>query len=96
MTPFEAIMGRFNPLQNAGAQTPVQMPGTPLNALQGAMQRAQQLAGSIRNPQALVQQYFPDAPNEVRGDPEQLLAWLQQSGRVNPQMVQMVRQMTGR
>lgn len=62
----------------------------------GLMQRAQQLAGMFGNPQQMVRQYFPDAPAEISGDPEQLIGWLQQTGRVNPQMVQMARRMLGR
>jgi len=69
--------------------------GGPFGALQNVMQRARQLAGMFQNPQQMVQQYFPDAPSEVSGNPEQLLGWLQQSGKVDPQMVQMARQMMG-
>ena len=68
----------------------------PMGGLNGLFNQAQQLAGVLGNPQGLVQRFFPDAPQEVAGDPEQLLGWMQQTGRVNPQMVQMVRQMTGR
>lgn len=67
-----------------------------MSAPQSVLQRAMQLAQSFRNPQQLVQQFFPDAPAEVSGDPEQLVGWLQQTGRVNPQLVQMARQMCGR
>ena len=72
------------------------MPGAGINAPQNVLQRAMQLAQSFRNPQQLVQRFFPDAPAEVSGDPEQLIGWLQQTGRVNPQLVQMARQMTGK
>ena len=60
------------------------------------MQQAQQMANSLQNPQQLVQRFFPDAPANVQGDPNQLLGWLQQTGRVNPQMVQMAQQMMRR
>lgn len=62
----------------------------------GVFQRVQQLAQTLQNPQQMVSQYFPDAPAEVTSNPEQLIGWLQQTGRVNPQMVQMARQMMGR
>ena len=68
----------------------------PFGALNSVFQRANQLASSFQNPQQMVQQYFPDAPAEVAGDPDQLIGWLQQTGRVSPQMVQMARQMMGR
>ena len=95
MNPFQAIMGGSMPLQNAGGQMGQPMMGGPFGALQGVIQRARQIASGLQNPQQLVSQYFPDAPADVQGDPDQLLGWLQQSGRVSPQMVQMARQMTG-
>ena len=90
MNPFQAIMG-------GAAQAPVGQPmmGGPVGMLQGAIQRAQQLAQQFQNPQQAVQQFFPDAPAAVQNDPDQLLAWMQQTGKVNPQMVQMARQMMG-
>lgn len=68
----------------------------PLFQIQNAMQQVQQLAQQFQNPQMMVQKIFPNAPAEVRNDPGQLLNWLQQTGRVNPQLVQMARQMCGR
>ena len=69
--------------------------GGPFGAMQGVMQRARQLAGMFQNPQQIVQQYFPNAPEEVRNDPDALVNWMQQSGMVDPQMVAMARQMVG-
>ena len=89
MNPFQAIMGGM------GNQAPQGIPGT-MPGLNGLFGQAQQLAGILRNPQGLVARFFPDAPQEVTGDPDSLLQWMQQAGRVNPQMVQMVRQMVGR
>ncbi len=89
----------MNPLYQAltggMGQGPAQMNG-PMNMAGGLMGRVQQLAGMLQNPQQMVQRYFPDAPAEVVGDPNSLLAWMQQTGKVNPQMVQMARQMMGR
>lgn len=96
MNPFQAIMGGSSPMQTPVGQSMPQTPGGPFGAIQAIMQRAQQMANSFRNPQQMVQQYFPDAPAEVAGDPDQLVGWLQQTGRVTPQMVQMARQMMGR
>lgn len=88
MNPFQAIMG--------AAQAPAgQQMGGPFGGIQGLMQQAQQLAQRFQNPQQMVQQYFPDAPAEVQGDPNQLLGWMQQTGKVTPQMVQMARSMMG-
>ena len=95
MNPFQAIMGGSMPMQTAAGQTGQPMMGGPFGALQGVMQRAQQMAQSFGNPQQMVQQYFPDAPAEAQSDPNQLLGWLQQTGKVTPQMVQIARSMMG-
>ena len=92
---FQALTGGFAP-SASGAGNPVPQMNGPFGALQGVMQRAQQMASQFQNPQQMVQRFFPDAPAEVSGDPEQLVGWLQQTGRVNPQMVQMARQMMGK
>ena len=95
MNPVQAIMGAFNPMSGGGGQIARPQMGGPFGALQGVMQRARQLAGMFQNPQQMVQQYFPNAPEEVRNDPDALVNWMQQSGMVDPQMVAMARQMMG-
>lgn len=95
MNPVQAIMGAFNPMSGAGGQMGRPQIGGPFGAIQGVMQRARQLAGMFQNPQQLVQQYFPNAPDEVRNDPDALVNWMQQSGMVDPQTVQMARSMMG-
>lgn len=59
------------------------------------MQQAQQIMNSFRNPQQMIQQMLPNVPAEIRNDPNQIINWLQQTGKVTPQQVQMVKQMTG-
>jgi len=93
MNPFQAIMGGSAPVQATAGQIGQPMTGGPFGAMQGVIQRAQQLAQSFPNPQQMVQQYFPDAPAEAQSDPGQLLSWMQQTGKVSPQMVQMARSM---
>jgi len=90
---FKALTGGSMPSPN-GMNTVSPMMQNAGNG--GIFGRMQQLANAMQNPQQLVQRYFPDAPAEVAGNPEQLLAWMQQTGKVNPQMVQMARQMMGR
>lgn len=90
---FQALTGGFNAPQNAMSSSPSVMPNAGFGGLFGRMQ---QLANTLQNPQQLISRYFPDAPAEVSGNPEQLLEWMQQTGKVNPQMVQMARQMIGR
>ena len=90
---FQALNGGARAVQSQMGQSAMVMPQTGGNGIFGRMQ---QLAGMLQNPQQLVQKYFPDAPAEISGNPEQLLQWMQQTGKVNPQMVQMARQMMGR
>jgi hypothetical protein len=63
--------------------------------MNGLMGRVQQLANMFQNPGQMIRQVFPDAPEDVRGDPNQLLQWMQSTGKVNPQVVQMARQIMG-
>ena len=92
---FQALTGGFGGSNSPMGQTQGMPMGGPFGGIQGVMQRVQQLAGSLRNPQQMIQQYFPDAPESARSDPDQMVAWLQQSGKVNPQIIQMARQMMG-
>ena len=96
MNPMQAIMGAFTHATGNGGQIGHPTMNGPFGALQGVLQSAQQLAGSLQNPQQLVNRFFPDAPAEVRNDPDALMNWMQQSGLVSPQMIQMARQMCGR
>lgn len=93
MTPYQAIMGKFAPVQ---PQTGVGSSAMPNAGISGIFGRMQQLANVLQNPQQLVSRFFPDAPADVARNPDQLLAWMQQTGKVNPQAVQMARQMMGR
>ena len=90
---FKAITGGFAPVSLQTGISPSAVPG---GGMGNVLARAQQLAGMMQNPQRLVSQFFPDAPAEVTCNPDQLVDWMQQTGRVNPQMVQMARQMLGR
>lgn len=93
---FQSLMGAGTASKVTGGQSSIPVQTGLFGANNGVFQRMQQLAQIMQNPQKLVQQYFPDAPAEVSGDPEQLIGWLQQTGRVNPQAIQMARQMMGR
>lgn len=102
---FKALTGGIwqAPAQMAGMTGMTGMTGMMGGAMNGPMGmagwlmgRVQQLAGMLRNPQQMVAMCFPDAPAEVAGDPDSLLQWMQQTGKVNPQMVQAARQMMGR
>lgn len=79
MNPFQMITGMMNPMQ---------MP-----QVQAVMQRASQMAQQFQNPQMMIQNFFPDAPMEVRNDPNNLLLWLQQTGRFSQEQINTARQM---
>ena len=101
---FQALCGGLGASQSGGQQNVQAMaggltggfPGGLQGGMQNILQRARQIASGFQDPRQLVRQYFPDVPADVSGDPEQIIGWLQQTGRVNPQMVQMARQLMGR
>lgn len=93
---FQSLMGGLNPAANQMMNQPTPMMNGPFGAMQGIMGRVQQLAGAFQNPQQMVQQFFPDAPAEVSGNPDRLLQWMQQTGKTNPQMINIARQILGR
>lgn len=63
---------------------------------QNILARAQQMMQQMQNPQQMIQQFLPGVPAEIRNDPNQIINWLQQNGRITPQQIQMAQQMMGR
>lgn len=61
-----------------------------LNQYQMIMNMARQM---MQNPQQAVAKAFPDMPQEIQNNPNQIMNWLQQNGRINPQMYQMASQL---
>lgn len=61
-----------------------------LNNYQNIINMARQM---MQNPQQAVTQAFPDLPKEIQNDPNQIMSWLQQNGRINPQMMQTANQL---
>ena len=61
-----------------------------MNQYQNIMNIARQM---MRNPQQAVMQAFPDMPQEIQNDPNQIMNWIQQNGRINPQMYQIAGQL---
>lgn len=94
----------MNPLYNAltnaqnGLSQPVQpqmniSSPAPQNGIQGVVDRARQLMQSMRDPRQFVRQYIPGVPDEIAGDPNQILNWMQQTGKINPQLMQTAQQL---
>ena len=52
------------------------------------IQKAQYIMQSLTNPAAFVKQQFPDIPDAILNDPNQILAYLQQSRGISNQQLQ--------
>ena len=52
--------------------------------------RANAIYQAMVNPAAFVRQAIPDLPPQIANDPNQILQYLQQTGRVTPQQIQQV------
>lgn len=80
--------------QNAFSQPPVpqmnNVPSMPMNGLQNVVERARSM---MQNPMNAVRQMIPGLPESIANDPNQIINWLQQTGRVNPQMMQTAQQL---
>ena len=64
--------------------------------MQQIMSKASQMMQQFQNPQQLIQQMMPGVPAEIRNDPNQIISWLQQTGKITTQQIQMAQQMLGR
>ena len=71
-----------NPLFN---QMPAQPP-MPMNP----MQRMNMVMQAMRNPAAFVRQAFPDIPEGIQNDPNQILGYLQQTRGITDQQIQQI------
>lgn len=91
----------MNPLYNMltngqnGPSQPVSpqmnnIPPMPMNGLQGVVERARSM---MQNPMQVVRQMIPGLPDQIANDPNQIINWLQQTGRVSPQQIQSARQL---
>jgi len=90
----------MNPLYNAltgGQNGPSQplspqmnnVPPGPQNGLQSVLERARSM---MQNPQQALRQFLPGLPEQIANDPNQIINWLQQTGRVTPQQIQTAQQ----
>ena len=71
-----------NPLFN---QMPAQPP-MPMNP----MQRMNMVMQAMRNPVAFIRQAFPDIPEGIQNDPNQILGYLQQTRGITDQQIQQI------
>ena len=58
--------------------------------------QAQQMMKQFKDPQQLVSSFLPDVPAEIRNDPNKIINWMQETGKVTAQQVQQAQQWMGR
>lgn len=59
------------------------------------MAKMQYIMQAMTNPAAFVRQRFPDIPQEISNNPQQILQYLQQTRGLNNQQIQQAQQMAG-
>lgn len=62
----------------------------PLFNLINAYQRANQLLQSLQNPAAFVKQQFPDVPDNILNDPNQVLQYLQRTRNISSDQLKQI------
>jgi len=62
------------------------------NPVQNLIQQAGQVYQTMQNPQAFVSQYFPFVPENIRNDPNMIMNYMQQTGRITPQQIAFLNQ----
>lgn len=87
---YNALTGGQNGLSQAVQQQVNSFPSGPANGFQGIVDRARSM---MQNPMQAVRQMIPGLPENIANDPNQIIGWLQQTGRINPQMMQTAQQL---
>lgn len=60
----------------------------PLFNMINAYQKVNQIMQSMQNPAAFVKQQFPDIPENILNDPNQVLQYLQQTRNISNEQIQ--------
>ena len=87
---YNALTNGQNGPSQAFSQQMDNLPSSPMNGLQSVVERAR---GMMQNPMYAVRQMIPGLPDNIANDPNQIITWLQQTGRVSPQMIQTAQQL---
>lgn len=88
---FHALTGGQNGPSQPFSPQMNNLASGPMNGLQSVVERARSM---MQNPMQAVQQMIPGLPANIANDPNAILGWLQQTGRVNPQMMQTAQQIS--
>lgn len=89
---FNMLMGNQSGMPQMQPTQPPQMPmaNTPVPMANTPVSTANAIYQAMINPAAFVKQAIPDLPPQIANDPNQILQYLQQTGRVTPQQIQQV------
>jgi len=63
---------------------------------QNPMQRMQYIMNAMMNPAAFVKQQFPDVPENIQNNPNEILSYLQKTRGISDQQIQQLTGMYGR
>ena len=74
MTPYERIMG-YQPQQQSSMQ------------FRNPMEKMNYILQAMKNPAGFVKQAFPDIPNEIQNDPNQILQYLQRTRNISNEQI---------
>ena len=58
------------------------------------MNQARQMMASM-NPQQIISRMMPDVPAEIRNDPNRIIDWMRQTGRISDEQIRQAQQMMG-
>lgn len=76
----------YKQLMGAGGAVGQPMAPQPMNP----MQRMQAVMNAMRDPAAFLKQKFPDIPDGILNDPNQIMSYLQQTRGISSQDIQRV------
>ena len=63
---------------------------------QNPMQKMQYIMNAMTNPAAFAKQQFPDIPENIQNDPNEILRYLQRTRGISDQQIQQISGMNGR
>ena len=77
----------YQMMMSGGMGSPVPPSPAP-QTFQNPVQKMQFIMQAMRNPAAFVRQQFPDIPDQIANDPNQILSYLQQTRGISNQQIQ--------
>lgn len=63
---------------------------------QNPMQKMQYIMSAMANPAAFAKQQFPDIPENIQNNPDEILRYLQQTRGISDQQIRQISGMNGR